>query len=330
MSGLQEGAGQALTRRGLLRIGAGLAAATTAAGFTAGQAMAAVPEGRFLLDTPSYNLLWKNPLHDVTVLQSLAFDNVNNHIYTAQVQAGSTTARNGDLVITKLNLTGGKLGHMILKGFGHGVSIGVEPVGTTVYLWTETDGASDGENAWGRKLARFRFVNGATRTTASPELTKYAPIAGATSLTCAIDPSTNRLIMRHRMNGQARFAVYLLDDLKAGRTDNKLYDFAEPTAVDLANFQGYTAYGNYVYTLDGHGYSATNPPPGDTYVTSIDMRTGQQVERFLTQAGKSLDLREPEGMAIQLVNGAPKLCFGLASGAAGARRASVFYKETLV
>ena len=50
-----------------------------------------------------------------------------------------------------------------------------------------------------------------------------------------------------------------------------------------------------------------------------------------TNAGGSLDYREPEGMAVyRTVAGETRLFLGFASGAAGARRANIFYKNVLV
>ncbi|MEV1166941.1 teichoic acid biosynthesis protein C [Nonomuraea sp. NPDC049784] len=314
-----------VTRRDLLKVGAGVAATALVGTETAAAASA---QGRFNLAAPASSLIWKKALYDETVLQSFAFDNVHGHIYLAQLKNGSGSAAAGDLCVTKLSLSGSVLGHMYLLGFGHGVQIGVEPSGGSAYLWTETDAASDGAgNAWGRRLARFKFVNGRTLRPSSSALTKYTLISGATSTTCAIDPSTNRLIMRCRVGGQARFVAYSLAAVKAG-TARKLYDVAQPSGLGV--FQGYTAYGNYLYLLDGTAYGSSNPAPGNTYLTCVDLRTGAKVQRSLSQAGKSLDYREPEGLAIQIVSGRPRLCLGLASGAPGARKASIFYKNALV
>ncbi|MET7333486.1 teichoic acid biosynthesis protein C [Nonomuraea sp. NPDC005650] len=313
-----------LTRRDILKLGAGVAA--TAALATAEPA-AAAEGGRFDLTAPSTSLIWKKALYDQTVLQSFAIDNSNEHIYTVQVKNGGGSNAAGDLCLTKLSLTGTILGHMYLMGFGHGVQIGVEPSGTSAYLWTETDAVSEDGSARGSRLARFRFVDGQTLTSSSAALTKYTPVAGATNTTCAIDPSTNRLIMRYSDGSTFRYAVFPLEALKAG-TAEKLYDVAQPTG--LGTFQGYAGYGDFVYMLTGNAYSDTNPAPGNTYVTCLDLRTGEQVQRAHSVAGKSLDFREPEGMGIQIVSGAPRLCLGLASGAEKARLASIFYKSVLI
>ncbi|MFC5825088.1 teichoic acid biosynthesis protein C [Nonomuraea insulae] len=312
-----------LTRRGLLKLGAGVAATTA----LAGGEPAAAAEGRFELTAPSTSLIWRKALYNTTVLQSFAIDNAHGHIYTVQVKNGSGSNAAGDLCLTKLSLSGSILGHMYLMGFGHGVQIGVEPSGSSAYLWTETDGVPiDGNSSRGTKLARFMFVNGQTLTTSSAALTKYSPVAGATNTTCTIDPSTNRLIMRYVSEGSFRFAAFTLSSVKAGSPD-RLHDVAQP--VGLGTFQGYAAYGNYVYVLTGTAYGDTNPAPGNTYITCLDLRTGEQVQRARSVAGQSLNYREPEGMGIQIVSGAPRLCLGLASEP-GPRLASIFYKTELI
>ncbi|SDM58564.1 hypothetical protein [Nonomuraea jiangxiensis] len=311
-----------VSRRGLLKLGAGVAATATLATTPAKAA-----EGRFQLTAPSTSLIWKKALYDETVLQSIAFDNRNGHIYTLQVKNGADSNAAGHLCLSKLSLTDTILGHMYLMGFGHGVQFGVEPSGTSAYLWTETDGVSDGASFRGTKLARFKFVNGQTLTTSSSALTKYKPIAGSDNTTCAIDPSTNRLVMRYWDGSRFRYAVYTLADVKGG-SPTPLSDMAQPSG--LGTFQGYAAYGSFVYILTGTAYSDANPAPGNTYVTCLDLRTGEQVQRARSVAGKSLDYREPEGMGIQIVSGAPRLCLGLASGVARARKASIFYKTELI
>ncbi|TDC08881.1 teichoic acid biosynthesis protein C [Nonomuraea longispora] len=316
-----------VTRRGLLRIGAGAALTAVAGATTASAAAAAWAGGRFQLTAPSSPLIWRKALRDETVLQSFSFDNDNGHIYTVQVKNGGGSNAAGDLCLTKLSLSGSVLGHMYLMGFGHGVQIGVEPSGSSAYLWTETDAVSDGDSARGSRLARFKFVNGQTLTRSSSALTKFSPISGAVNTTCATDPSTGRLVMRYHDGSSFRFAVFSLAALKSGSAD-PIHDV--PQMSGLGTFQGYAPYGDYVYILTGNAYSDDNPPPGNSFITCLDLRTGDRVQRARTEAGRSLDFREPEGMAIQLTSGGPRLCLGLASGVPKARKASIFYKTELI
>jgi hypothetical protein len=313
-----------VTRRGLLAAGGGLAAAALVGGF-AEPAAADVPgSAHFDLTQPSYDLFRDSGLFQQTVMQSFTFDNVNRRLFVAQVTNGSAAADRGDLCVSQLTFAGELLGHMFLTGFGHGVSIGVEPVGSTSYLWTEVDSVS----ARGTQLCRFPFVSGTTLDHASATLEKHQPIAGIDTVTCATDPVNERLVMRYRTGGVFRYAVYTPSDLHAGVYDRPLADIAQPAG--MGTFQGYAVYGEYLYMLDGDAYSSTNPSPGNAHVSSVSFNGGP-VTRVATNAGASLSYREPEGMAVyRTVAGETRLFLGFASGAAGARRANIFYKNVLV
>jgi hypothetical protein len=319
----------ALTRRGFFRVGGGVlgaAAFGVNSGLDMGRAFASVPPSpRFDLTQPSYDLFRNMPLHEGTVMQSFTFDNVNRRLFVAQLVSGTTA----DLCINQLSFAGDRLGYMHLRGFGHGVSIGVQPVGSDSYLWTEVDASGE----WGTQLARFKYSAGTTLTNTSSALQKHKPITGVDHTTCAVDPLNNRLVMRYNNGSQFRFAVYDLADVANGDYSNRLADIAQPSG--LGTFQGYTMYGSYLYLYDGEAYGTTNPAPpdgdGNTYVTSVDVNTGAVVQRFLSKAGSTLSYREPEGMAIyQTVAGETRLFLGFASGATGSRQCNMFYKNALV
>lgn len=315
-----------VSRRGLFKLGATAVFASTAVDLAVAGADPA--GGRFDLTAPSSPLVRQKALRDKTVLQSFAFDNDNGHIYAVQLQNGAGSSAAGNLCLTKLSLDGAILGHMYLLGFGHGVQIGVEPSGSSAYLWTETDAApsDDGDVTQGTRIARFEFTDARTLTATSPELTKYTLVPGARKTTPAIDPSTNRLTMRYETAGSFRYSVFDLAAVRAGGT-TPLFDVGQPDG--LGTFQGHTTYGDYLYMLSGDPYSDTNPAPGNTYITSLDLRTSQQIQHELSQAGKTLDYREPEGMAIRTTPDGPQLCFGFASGTPGARVASIYYKSRM-
>lgn len=317
-----------ISRRRLLAAGGGIAAAAVVGGaLTERVAAASVPPSqRFDLTQPAHDLFRDKPLFQQTVMQSFTFDNVNRRLFVAQLRNGSASDGNGDLCITQLDFDGNQLGHMFLNGFGHGVSIGVEPVGSTSVLWTEVDSV----DARGTQLARFPFVNGQTVDHTSAGLQKHMPIPGADTITCATDPINNRLVMRYRINGAFRFAAYDISDFQPGGGNGPaLADIAQPTG--LGTFQGYAVYGEYVYMLDGDPYSDSNPAPGNAHVSSVNLNTGGSFTRVATNAGTSLDYREPEGMAVyRTVGGETRLFLGFASGGQGDRRANIFYKNVLV
>jgi hypothetical protein len=324
---------EALSRRTLLRVTGGLGLAALGLGYGAGVASAAVPTSqRFQLSgVDSHDLYRDRALYNGTVMQSFAFDQSNQRLFVAQLREGSGE-KSGDLCITELAWsTWTAIGHMYLTGFGHAVSIGAQAVGSSTYLWTDTLADADG---YGRRLARFEYTNGATLTPGSSAVTQLTPVSVADRHTCAIDPTHNRLIVRYRPTGSAthRFAAYDLTAATNGDFGSPLVDFQEPARIDAANFQGYTAYGQYLYCLTGHSKDFTGETNTDAVLWSVNMNTGEIAEEFLTGAGSTLTFREPEGMAVYTTaGGEPRLFFGFASGETqGARLSNVFYKNVLV
>ncbi|KFF98159.1 hypothetical protein IQ62_26680 [Streptomyces scabiei] len=323
----------ALSRRTLLRAGGGLSLAAVGLGYGTGAASAAVPTSqRFTLTTTSSNDLYRGrALRDGTVMQSFAFDQTNQRLFVAQLRQGSG-ADSGDLCITELSWsTWNAIGHMYLTGFGHAVSIGAQAVGSSTYLWVDAVADTSG---FGQRLGRFKYTNGTTLSASSSAVTKHTPVSSANRHTCAIDPTHNRLIVRYRPTGSAthRFAAYDLTDATNGNFGSRLVDFQEPSRIDAANFQGYTAYGQYLYCLTGHSKDVTGEANTDAVLWSVNMNTGQIAEEFLTGAGSTLTFREPEGMAVYTTaGGEPRLFFGFASGEGeGERLSNVFYKNVLV
>jgi hypothetical protein len=317
---------RARTRRSALRLAAagGLAAGAAALGTT--RAAAALPSSpRFALEEPSHDLFRHKLLHNATVQQSFCFDNVNRRLFVAQRRNGTPTG-DGDLCVTQLDFSGNELGHMYLNGFGHGVSFAAQPVGTDTYLWTETDTNANGR---GVRLARFRWSSGTTLSNTSTALTKHKPVAEGVEMTCAIDTVNDRMAIRYNTGSGFRIAVFDVSEVAAGNYANRLVDVGQPSG--LGTFQGYALYGQYAYLLTGEAYSDANPEPGNSYVHSLDLNSGELVQRFLTKAGSTLTHREPEGMGLyRTVAGEVRLFLGFASGAEGDRRSNLFYKNVLV
>ncbi|HEX2314412.1 MAG TPA: teichoic acid biosynthesis protein C [Thermomonospora sp.] len=301
-----------------------------AAGSAAGHDKpAGLPDSpRFDLRKPAYPLFLHRWIKHQTVMQSFGFDVRNKRLFVAQLTNGRSADRNGDLTISQLDFSGRLKGHMYLKGFGHGVAIGVEPAGDASYLWVEVD--PRGESARGTRLARFRFTKGKTLRNTSSALAKYQPVRGARAVTATIDPVNGRLAMRYNKNGW-RVAVYRLADIKARRYSRRLTDVRLPSQGD-ETFQGYALYGRYLYTYYGNAYSRHNPPPGNARIAAIDLRTGKRVAGpTLTRAGRRLTYREPEGMAVyRTSSGEVRLFFGFASNRVRARQVNLFYKKAFV
>ena len=79
----------------------------------------------------------------------------------------------------------------------------------------------------------------------------------------------------------------------------------------------------------------TSSGKGDGAITVMDLSSGQVVKppQVRTQAGYSLYHREPEGLAIQLTGGAPRMCIGFAStrtATSTTKLLSVYYMSKLV
>ncbi|MDQ1914834.1 hypothetical protein RAC89_31100 [Paenibacillus sp. GD4] len=299
----------------------------------------------FVLSGTANELFRDKALHNGTVLQSFAFDNVNQHIYVVQLMAGgqqlpgetapvsgANRDKNGDLTLTQLDMEGNKLGYMFLKGFGHGVQIGVETVGDKAYLWTETDSVTEGSSGWGTQIARFPFENGKILTPSSPELEKHRLVEGADRTTVNIDAATGQLTMRYRKDGSFRFGVYPLEEVKKGNY-TPIADVPQPT---VGTFQGFASYGGYLYLLEGNAYGSSGSvaPEGNTYITAVDWKTGEVLDKELMTAGQSLTFREPEGMAIRIPDlrhpHKAELSFGFATNFTPNRWASIYTLDELL
>lgn len=283
---------------------------------------------RFELTEPSYDLFRHAELHDVTVQQSFAFDNVNRRLFVAQRRDGSEGTA-GDLCITQLDFKGNYVGYMHLEGFGHGVSFAAEAEGSSTYLWTEVDADEDG---YGTKLTRFQFTSGTTLSRKSKDLPRIEPIPEATLYTCSLDTVNNNLVVRYQLEDGKHIAVFPIADAKEGNFSNPLADFPQPSVDVLADrFQGYAAYGQYIYFLTGDSYKDSGGVI-NSQVSSVDMNTGKVVEGpVMTKAGATLDFREAEGLGIyQKANGEVRLFLGFASGLRGDRRSNLFFKNSLV
>lgn len=285
----------------------------------------ATVDHRFDLDVPAVRWLWgKGSLHESTVLQSFAFDEAHKHLYVLQVTRGGIDS--GDLCLNKLDYEGKSLGHMYLRGFGHGVSMGVQNADDgTVWIWTE----ADSEGGYGQGVTRFRFTDGATRTGEDVKIRK--PIPKSANNQPSVCMASKRIAVRYRLDNKPRYRVWDLDAFVARDYDDPIADIAQSGVHPDPKipFQGYALYGDHLYQLAGTAYDDTTNPfskKGNAYLSSLDIRSGKLVEQRRTEAGYSLTHREPEGVAIRHSLKVPRLCLGLASGGAGARRFNIYYK----
>ncbi|MDN3022529.1 Teichoic acid biosynthesis protein C (Precursor) [Streptomyces sp. S.PB5] len=278
---------------------------------------------RIALDVSAKRWLKEKALAEGTVLQSFAFDEVHKHLYVLQVRPGG--GESGHLRLNKLDYEGELLGSMKLQGFGHGVSMGVQNAADgKVWIWTE----ADAKGGYGQGVTRFRFADGATRTGADVNIRK--PIPASINNQPSVCMASKRIAVRYRVKGKPRYRVWDLDAFVARDYADPVADIAQPEAHpdQRIPFQGYALYGDHIYQLAGTAYDAEANPParfGNAYVSSIDITTGELVQRLRTEAGRSLVFREPEGVAVR-AKGEAGLFLGFASGAAGERRFSLYRK----
>ncbi|MGW4896462.1 phage baseplate protein [Kitasatospora sp. NPDC004240] len=364
------------SRRSLLAWG-GAAALAAGSGLAAGAGPAAaapvdppgkallVPSARVDVGADSVRQYLGKELTDATVLQCFAYDNVNGHVYLAQVTGGNWVlegdpgpltaeerARRGDLTVTRWTTAGEASGFMHLRGFGHGVALGVEVTGKEVHLWVEAASVANSKGiGFGTRIARVRFVHDSVVT--SSTIPVHDPVPGSLYNAVAVDPVYDRLVHRYQLDGRFRYRVHDLALARLGVWTAPLAEIEEPAVVapviDAAygspSFQGFTAAGRYLYMLHGDPYGTTEPSnggtlvvsrpgTGNTFVSAVDLLTGQLVKTSMSRAAIDLEYREPEGIAIRLPDPANpavfELAFGFASGPAGARVATVYLKKDLL
>ncbi len=162
-------------------------------------------------------------------------------------------------------------------------------------------------------------------------MTKF--LTGSSTISCATDPVNNRLLVRRSESGSMHYSLYGLTDAAAGNFGSPLAHVAQPVLGDgSVTFQGYSVYGQYLYTLDGTGHA--DAADIDSYVSCVDLNTGAVVSRALTRAGQSLVYREPEGMAVyRTAAGETRLFLGFGSRSSLDninRYANIFYKDVLI
>ncbi|MFE5734503.1 signaling protein [Streptomyces sp. NPDC056528] len=283
--------------------------------------------------------LWRpTALSDTTGPQSLAFDDVRQDVYAVQlVQGGLTLAddedepvdadrrkRAGDLCVTRFSRSGERLGRMYLRGFGHGLSMGVEPRGDTVRLWVE----SRPKSGYGRAVARVRFADGTVLDGDDPAV-RHHPIApeGATRVHPAVDMAGERLLVGYRQGAVRGYTVHRLRDVVADDYA-PVHRIARAPYLEDETFQGCALYGDHVYQLTGNPYSKAdgrNPRDsgGNTFVSAVDVRTGAPAGRQRVTVDRELRYREPEGVAVRLAPD-PVLCMGFSVKTADRRKLALY------
>ncbi|MEU3074455.1 phage baseplate protein [Streptomyces laurentii] len=342
--------GSGSTRRTLLVAGA----ASLAVGGLAGLALWADDEttkdanapagpaiaGSFDIARPTR--LWRpTALNDTTGPQSLAFDDTTGDVYVVQQAQGGLRLRGekapvdaaerkraGDLCVTRFSGSGEQLGRMYLRGFGHGVSMGVQAAGRTVWLWVES--RARGKTAYGQAVTRVPFEDGAVLDDADRSVRpRFLAPRGSLRVHPAVDPTTGRLLVGYLdADGKAHgYSVHRLRDVLAG-DETPLWRIDGAAYLEKATFQGCTLHGDYIYQLTGNPYSKAdgrNPRDsgGNTFISALDVRTGRPAGRQLVSVDPSLRFREPEGIAVR-AHPEPLLCMGFSVKTTDRRKLALY------
>lgn len=284
--------------------------------------------------------LWRpTALNDTTGPQSLAFDDTRGDVYVVQLAQGGLTLRGekgpvdaedrkraGDLCVTRFSSAGERLGRMYLRGFGHGVSMGVEPEGDTVWLWMESQ--AHPRTGYGRAVARVRFRDGAVLDSDDRGVRHHrlAP-KGSSRVHPAVDMTTGRLLISYRQGEEHGYSVHRLQDVLAGK-EAPLHSIGRAAFLKGETFQGCALHGDYIYQLTGNPYSKSdgrNPRDsgGNTYISAVHARTGEPAGRRHVSVDPSLRYREPEGIAVR-VSPEPLLCMGFSVKTSGRRNIALY------
>lgn len=211
---------------------------------------------------------------------------------------------------------------MTLLGYGHAVSFGVHRARPgRIELWIE--GAANA-NGYGTVLKQVPWRHKAILERDDPRAKTHRLVPEALEYTCAIDHRHDRMAVRYHTAAGKRVAIFPLREVLRGRAPDRVADFAQPAG--LGTFQGYALDGDDLYTIDGNSYSDDNPYPGNTYLSRIDCRTGELLERVHNRTADTLVFREPEGLAMG-PHGRPRLYLGFASGESGDRRSNLYYLQ---
>lgn len=288
------------------------------------------------LSSPTRHALSAVTLHESTVMQSFAYDDVHDVWMVLQLmqegrfhQTAQQHLDQGDLTLNEVSPSGELLGFMYLHGFGHGLTLGLEPSAAATYVWTETSARHEGRHAsalagsYGTKVARFRWRPSAELRPTSAAVSTYSANSGLPEESPVVDHHHNRIAIEYYSTYYRKFrwALYPLDRFKR-RDFTPIRRSTWPAALGSITDQGW-AYANdtTMINYNGTAYSSSNPTGNATlFQVSIATATGKIVKRSPITSGARLVSREPEGITLL----GRSICLGFASGRAGERRAEVF------
>lgn len=298
-------------------------------------------EGPFNIAVDGQLMLPEQPLSQTGSHQNVSLDWVNNRLYSTQIINGGVLlpgevapaktqaqrANAGDLAITEMTRTGTITGVMYARSMGHGVSLSAEPVGSDTYLWMEADAVPDGVFGYARQVGRVKFVAGTTVDASSPLVEKFQPWTGVRRVLSSVDFQNDRIMVSAADMTTQRNRSYRTYNLSQFRLGIFNIEYTWPI-VGLnpdRSLQNHVLYGDFVYQLTGHNYSATNPPPGDSTISCTDITTGLLAEKFDNFTAVGLNNREPEALNVDHSVPSARLFFGFSTNAPAPVRFCTLY-----
>lgn len=292
----------------------------------------------FTTKTPKRFAQLKMP--HLTVLQSIAVDEVNQNIYATQLTNSSTfpSDTTESFVVSRYSMDGRLLDSMICRHGGHGTNIGVEVSGTTVYIWSHYDVIDAGGNKTDQELVRFPYTAGATFTPSTASIQRFSNMKKGDSLCPAVDNKNGLIAIRYNRGGRQTIDIHNLASVKANNAtpirtitvqdSSANSGMRTDTQYNIYYLQGFCLDGDYVYWHTGDTNSANYP----NVITCFDTAQDKIVRQKVINVGKDFatryesDFREPEGLFLYTDpdTGAKKLLVGIVTGASGARERRIY------
>ncbi|MER6610238.1 hypothetical protein ABT282_31090 [Streptomyces sp. NPDC000927] len=227
---------------------------------------------------------------------------------TEEVPAERRIAR-GDIAITRLDETGTITGVMYCLGFDHGQSL--SSLDGYLYLACHADEVPDGKIAYGRRVARVKFTDGAVLRVDSPGVEVFTPAPDAPHLSVAVDTKDRTVGVSYLLLDQHRYITWTVEDFLAGDYSSPVYDVTLLPTAQMQGVQSWALREQYAYLYFGEPKTPETP---DSFlgVVIIDLTTGN-VTRVAAQEGvePGLPWRAPGMIEIFESPDGPGMVFGL-------------------
>lgn len=257
-----------------------------------------------------------------TVMQWFGIEEKSEDIYLTQVYQ-RTSGNNEHYIISRLTSAGKLLDKMIVRNGGHGTTIGLERVGSQVYIWSNMNIVDTSDNITGYQLVRFPYTPN-NAIVEVPNVQVYGKFNNRYT-TPTIDSYNGLMTLRYQVGGVNKVELRSLEDVKQGR-DNLLGAVDIPS--DLNYMQGCTSDGSTLYWYTGD----TNAVRYPSELASFNFLTGELIDRITCTFGEEADgsfiddFREPEGIFFftDPISHQRALLAGITVGATGKRQHKVY------